>query len=214
MKTVFLSYSSGDNFFAEMLAIKLKEAGFTIWRDQGSIRAGDDWRQTIEEGIKECMAVIVALSATSVDSAYVTYEWAYASGMGKPIIPVKLSGCKVHPKLEPTQYIDFSYPRVLPWKALVERLQQVDTEAESATEKPVVGKQTAKAKKALESAASDVLSYLNSHGFTMASFERLRNRVGAHLTDDVFDFLIASDPTTFRRARIKGGKPGIAKRIP
>jgi hypothetical protein len=87
MKSIFLSYSSRDYFFAEMLAIKLVEAGFNIWRDQGSIRAGDDWRQTIEEGIRDCFAVVVALSSNSAESAYVTYEWAYATGMGKPVIP-------------------------------------------------------------------------------------------------------------------------------
>ena len=136
MKTVFLSYSSRDYFFAEMLAIKLKDEGFTIWRDQGSIRAGDDWRQTIEEGIKESMAVVVALSTNSSSSSYVTFEWAYAAGMGKPIVPVKLSECSIHPRLEPTQYIDFSYPRALPWDALIERLNEVDVEEETLTRKP------------------------------------------------------------------------------
>ena len=49
MKSIFLSYSSQDYVFAEMLAIKLGAENFTVWRDQGSIRAGDDWRQSIEE---------------------------------------------------------------------------------------------------------------------------------------------------------------------
>ena len=54
MQSVFLSYCKGDYFFAEMLAIKLNEFDFKIWRDMGSIRAGDDWRQSIEDGIKDC----------------------------------------------------------------------------------------------------------------------------------------------------------------
>ena len=111
MNTVFLSYASNDYFFAEMLALKLHDEGFQIWRDNNSIRAGDDWRQSIEDGIKESVAIIVALSSSSAQSPYVTYEWAYAIGMSKPVIPVKLSDCTIHPKLEPTQYIDFSYPR-------------------------------------------------------------------------------------------------------
>jgi hypothetical protein len=97
-----------------MLAIKLNEHHFTIWRDQGSIRAGDDWRQSIEDRIKDSLAVVVALSASSAGSPYVTYEWAYAIGMSKPVIPVKLAECQVHPKLEPIQYIDFFYPRHSP----------------------------------------------------------------------------------------------------
>jgi TIR domain len=69
MNSIFLSYSSQDYFFAEMLAVKLAEHGFTIWRDLGSIRSGDDWRQSIEDGIKNCVAVVVALSESSADSA-------------------------------------------------------------------------------------------------------------------------------------------------
>ena len=37
-RSIFLSYSSRDYFFAEMLAIKLREVNFDIRRDQGSIR--------------------------------------------------------------------------------------------------------------------------------------------------------------------------------
>lgn len=214
MKTVFLSYSRSNYFFAELFALRLKEAGYTVWRDQGAIRAGDDWRQTIEEGIKDCMAVVVALSADSADSAYVTFEWAYAAGMGRPVIPVKLTECSFHPKLEPTQYIDFSYPRALPWDELIERLDQIDVEAEAAAPKQAAGKRSPRAERTLETTADEVLGYLNSHGFTMASFERLRQRIGNHLTDEVFEELIASEPGRFRRATIKGGKPGIAKRVP
>lgn len=215
MKAVFLSYSSRDYFFAEMLALKLKEANYGIWRDQGSIRAGDDWRQTIEEGIRESYAVVVALSEASATSAYVTFEWAYAMGMEKPVIPIKLSACEVHPKLEPTQYIDFSYPRSLPWHELLERLEQIDTEeASEPAKKPKVAKSSTVPSARTDTAADEVLQYLNSHGYTMASFERLRERIGEHLTDAVLDSLIADQPRVFRHARIKGGKSGIAKRVP
>lgn len=214
MKSIFLSYSSRDYFFAEMLAIKLAEEGYAIWRDQGSIRAGDDWRQTIDEGIKECLAVVVALSADSAQSNYVTYEWAYAAGMGKPVIPVKLSECSIHPRLEPTQYIDFSYPRSLPWDALVQRLAEVDPEAEASTTKPSKGKKVTPVPPEIDTAAGEIMHYLNSQGFSRVSFERLRQRIGKHLTDALLESLIQSRPTVFRHATIKGGKPGIAKQIP
>jgi hypothetical protein len=201
-----------------MLDIQLGKEGFTIWRDQGAIRAGDDWRRSIEDGIQGCLAVVVALSASSADSAYVTYEWAYAIGMSKPVIPVKLSDCRVHPRLEPTQYIDFSYPRALPWDALVQRLKDID---ESEVEKGSTGR-TAKAAAAitssateLDKAAGQILEYLSSKGYTMVSFDRLRQKgVVPNLTKDVFEELIASRPAIFRPATIKGGKSGIAKMVP
>jgi hypothetical protein len=221
---IFLSYSSQDYFFAEMLGIKLQEEnGFRLWRDLGSIRAGDDWRQSIESGIKESVAVVVALSANSAASAYVTYEWAYALGMSKPVIPVKLSDCKVHPRLEPTHYVDFSYPRSLPWTELITRLKEVEVEkgpeqksvAPTAPAPPVEDD-------AIDEAAGAVLSYLNQKGLTRASFERLRQkedlrkdlRKDLSLSDEIFDAIIARNPGLFRHATIKGGKPGIAKQVP
>lgn len=214
MRTVFLSYARADFFFAEMLALKLQPEGFDLWRDIGSIRAGDDWRQSIEDGIASSVAVVVALSADAAASAYVTYEWAYALGRGKPVIPVKLAACSVHPRLEVTQHIDFSYPRSLPWAELFDRLREVETEKD-----PESGPARSKAAaedgtRSVETIANAVLAYLNDRGYSMASFERLRQKIDPTLTDDQFAAVIASQPDRFRHARIKGGKPGIAKRVP
>ena len=46
--TIFLSYSTKDHYFAELAGIKLAEAGINLWRDQGQLRAGGDWRSGIE----------------------------------------------------------------------------------------------------------------------------------------------------------------------
>ena len=83
MMKVFLSYARSDYFFAEMLSLKLKEERIELWRDLGQLRVGDDWRESVEKGIFESDAVVVALSDKSSESAYVTYEWAYALGLGK-----------------------------------------------------------------------------------------------------------------------------------
>lgn len=214
MNTVFLSYSRQDYFFAEILSLKLEAAGYKLWRDQGAVRAGEDWRRSIEDGIAESIAVIAALSANSAESPYVTYEWAYASGMGKTVVPVMLSDCKIHPKLEPTEYIDFSYPKVLPWAALLARLAQIEVEAALVDEEPAGAAPALAGRDSLDLAAKGILTWLSSRGFTMASFERLREKVDTNLSDDIFKNIIATHPRTFRRAIMKGGKPGIAKRSP
>src|SRR5215813_4635726 len=100
MATVFLSYSTKDHYFADLAAIKLAEAGINLWRDQGQLRAGGDWRSGIERGITQSIAVLVALTQNSAESSYVTFEWAYGLGKGKTVVPVKLEGCKIHPRLE------------------------------------------------------------------------------------------------------------------
>ncbi|WP_418318919.1 toll/interleukin-1 receptor domain-containing protein [Piscinibacter sakaiensis] len=58
-------------------------------------------RRRIEEGIKASAVVLVALSPHSAGSAYVTFEWAYALGFGRPVITLKLADCAIHPRLEP-----------------------------------------------------------------------------------------------------------------
>src|ERR1700741_4757513 len=131
MPTVFLSYSTKDHFFAELAGIKLAEAGINLWRDQGQLRAGSEWRGGIERGISDSIAVVVALSENSAESSYVTFEWAYGLGKGKTVVPLKLEACRPHPRLEPIQYLDFSVPGSLPWNLLIERIREIEADATS-----------------------------------------------------------------------------------
>lgn len=77
---VFLSYASEDHHFAELIQLKLASENITVWRDRDHVRVGSDWRTGINQAIDASDAVLVALSANSAGSAYVTYEWAFAMG--------------------------------------------------------------------------------------------------------------------------------------
>jgi hypothetical protein len=212
MATVFLSYSRKDHYFAELADIKLSEAGIKLWRDQGQLRPGRDWRFGIEGGIASSIAIIVALSENSADSSYVTFEWAYGLGKGKTVVPVKLQNCTIHPRLEPVQHLDFSVPGSLPWSSLIDRIREIEAEATSQEdltdraddEGPVPQDATVKA----------ILAYLDQRGYQMVGYERIRQRIGLELTDDALDSLIRENPKVFRHAVLKGGKRGLAKRIP
>jgi hypothetical protein len=94
--------------------------------------AGTDWRDGIEQGIAESIAVLVALSPNSADSSYVTYEWAYALGSGKPIVPLRLAPCTVHPKLQVIQHLNSSNQAALLWDLLIERIREIERESEPA----------------------------------------------------------------------------------
>ena len=211
MTKVFISYSSRDYFFVELLASKLDAQGFTAWRDTGAIRAGDDWRQSIEEGIKESAAVLLALSPNSAESPYVTFEWAYAFGLGKTVITLKLAECKIHPRLDPIQYFDFSYPKALPWDELIKRLRDVEFEPNAV--RPASRSTTAAGTKDAK-AVNDIMSYLERHGFTMASFERLRERVVRTMTEKSLRALVDRNPSVFRHVMLHDGKAGLAKVVP
>ena len=112
-----------------------------MWVDQGELRAGNDWRHVIDQGITDSFAVLLALSADSAKSSYVTYEWASAMGKGKPIIPVRLNECQVHPKLEAIQYLDFSITGQLPWHELIEHINLVEHDNEVSEYDEAIGKE-------------------------------------------------------------------------
>ena len=210
MTTVFLSYSTKDHHFAELVTVKLAEAGISVWRDQGRLRAGTDWRQEIERAISSADAVVVAMSTNSADSAYVTFEWAYALGNGSDLVPIKLNDCNVHPRLQTIQHLDFSVPGSLPWETLVERIREIDKDVKEKSATSDVGPP-------IEPSQPDavhvlaILAYLNQRGYQALSFERVRQRIDSSLSDIKLNELIANNPTLIRHARLKTGKPGVAR---
>jgi hypothetical protein len=213
MPTIFLSYSSKDNFHAELISTKLSAAGLTVWTDQRQLRAGENWRQGIEKGIADSFAVIVALTKNSAQSSYVTFEWAYAFGKGKEVIPVKLEDCEIHPKLAAIQQLNFSNSGPLPWDALIERIQEIqtDTKPDEAAANNVT---SSSAPASDDTYAKAILLYLNQRCIQMASFDRLRSKINNDLTDKHFNEIIVRNPTVFRHATLTGKKLGIAKLVP
>jgi hypothetical protein len=213
MATVFLSYSTKDHLFAELTSIKLGESNITLWRDHGQLRAGEEWRIGIERGIADSMAVLVALSQNSVESPYVTFEWAYALGKGRNVIPLKLDGSKVHSRLEPIQYLDFSVPGSLPWNLLVERIREIEADATAKDDLSAASILLPPLQQP-DPMVKAILTYLNQRGYQMVSYDRLRKRVNSNLTDPILDKLVDDNPTVFRRVVLTDDKPGLAKRIP
>lgn len=209
---VFLSYSSEDRFFADLLEIKLAEANIKLWRDKGSLVSGTEWRQGIEAGISKSTAVLIALSESSSKSAYVTYEWAYAIGKGKTVIPIKIEECNIHPRLEVIHYLDFSSGNALPWELLIERIKGVELVAEQtgAKSKNTAGKLSTEDREYVK----EILNYLDQRGYQTVSYERLRNKIDESLSDAKIDALVEANRTLFRKITLKRDKKGLAKIIP
>ncbi|KPA10877.1 Toll-Interleukin receptor domain protein [Candidatus Magnetomorum sp. HK-1] len=120
MSDVFISYSSKDSVFAELCQIKLKKFGIKVWI---GLSPGDNWMKEIDKAIKKSDALILLLSENSNESAYVTYEWSFALGIGKKIIPLLIdpSPTTTHPKLETMHHIDFTHHQ--DWKKLSKEIK-------------------------------------------------------------------------------------------
>jgi len=121
---VFISYASEQSDFAELMKMKLEAASVEVWRDAHEIVAGEEWRNEIDYGLLNADAIIVLLTPAAAASAYVTYEWAFALGNGKRVLPVLLADCDIHPRLSVFQYLDFTARR-RPWGKLTQRVQEL-----------------------------------------------------------------------------------------
>ncbi|HXK05925.1 MAG TPA: HEAT repeat domain-containing protein [Verrucomicrobiae bacterium] len=125
MAHVFVSYYRGDGGFAKLLDDQLREAGFATWRDS-ELRAGDSWRDEIDQALRQADTVVVVMSKAAKASPYVNYEWAFALGAGLRVIPLLLGLRQedLHPRLAHLQWKDFSDPLDRPWNELFAALKK------------------------------------------------------------------------------------------
>jgi len=121
---IFISYSSSDSDFAELMKMKLEQSNINVWRDVHEISAGEEWRNEIDYGLLNSDTIVVLLNKNSAKSSYVTYEWSFALGNGKNIIPILLEECEIHPRMKVLQYFDFKNQK-RPWDKLIGRIQNL-----------------------------------------------------------------------------------------
>ncbi len=113
MHQVFISYKREQSNYAQTLETKLIEAGFVVWMDQ-DIHAGTEWREEIDEEIRNSIALIVIMTLEAKASEYVTYEWSFAYGAGVRVIPViDIDLDDLHPRLKTLQYVKHDDPQLL-----------------------------------------------------------------------------------------------------
>jgi hypothetical protein len=60
---VFIIYSPSDLDKAQLISKALRERGFSPWLDIQRIRPGQRWQAVIEDGISECAAAVLLVSA-------------------------------------------------------------------------------------------------------------------------------------------------------
>ena len=120
MMQIFISYHHTDEDFAEVLRAQVNaDASMAAWTFKRRLRAGDDWRLEIDHAIRMSAVLVHVMTPEAATSRYVTYEWAYAMGLGLPVVPVLLRETELHPKLSALQHLDFTQTSHRPWTALL-----------------------------------------------------------------------------------------------
>jgi len=112
MSDIFLSHSSQDNAAAAELMARLAGAGhdsvFLDFDPAAGIPAGRDWERELYDRLRDCQAVIVLCSESSMASRWCFVEIAHAKALGKHVFPVKVDGCAIDPVLTSRQVLDLT----------------------------------------------------------------------------------------------------------
>ncbi len=103
---IFISYARAQRPKIEALQALLDRGGYEAWFDR-DISGGEDWWRSIVRSIQSCDVYIFALTPDSTSSAACRAEYAYATELNKPILPVLLADAELPVgKLRATQYVD------------------------------------------------------------------------------------------------------------
>lgn len=103
---IFISYARADQSKIAQLVSALEENGHSLWWDQ-QIEGGRHFAKDIEKEIRTAKAVIVAWSASSLESHWVLDEASYARDEHK-LVPISLEGTLPPFGFRQIQSIDFS----------------------------------------------------------------------------------------------------------
>lgn len=109
---VFISYSHADAVFANKLGAHLVKNNAHVWIDSWELNVGDSILTHVQKAIQESSALLIVLSKTSVESAWVKKELNAAlmrelDEKRVLVLPVLLEDCDVPMFLREKMYADF-----------------------------------------------------------------------------------------------------------
>jgi hypothetical protein len=106
MADVFISYAHKQFYFAECLMLRLNKERISVWFDALRLVPGTAWRQSIDEELASCSALVLVASGAALASDYVRIEWQTALAAKKPIYVVLFEAVHLPPELKNAAIID------------------------------------------------------------------------------------------------------------
>lgn len=88
MPDVFISYAQEDSDIAAAIAEGLEDEGFSTWRYEADVGAGDDYLLSTRHNIEACKAFLLLASPNGVESDQIDKEVVRAHECRKPFVPV------------------------------------------------------------------------------------------------------------------------------
>ena len=104
---IFISYSHSDKEWVRKFVETITRSGVEVWFDEFNIKPGEPLVESLEKGLRESDAVVLLLTAESINRPNLFFEIGAALGMKKPIIPVIPEGFDYYKMPLPLQRIKF-----------------------------------------------------------------------------------------------------------
>ncbi|MDQ7033988.1 MAG: toll/interleukin-1 receptor domain-containing protein [Anaerolineae bacterium] len=105
---VFISHSSKDNDIVRKLGDDLRTNGIPVWIDFEAIEDGSRWLQRIEQGVRDCAAAVIVMSAGARESEWVEREALMLLDLGKPLFIAIIKPIPLPLHLITRQFTNFS----------------------------------------------------------------------------------------------------------
>jgi hypothetical protein len=102
---VFISYAREDKPYVKGLEAQLADRDIECWWDK-KLHTGEYFQARIRAVIRSCAAMIVIGSEHVERSAWVSREVAYATGLRKPVLPLRVDGNEIPLVIAPIAYED------------------------------------------------------------------------------------------------------------
>ena len=99
MSRIFVSYTRKDAPVVQAIVEDLEALGNDVWFDL-ELTGGQIWWDQILNQIRVCDIFVIVIGQTALDSIACRKEYKYASAVGKPILPIRVSS-KYSEKLLP-----------------------------------------------------------------------------------------------------------------
>lgn len=111
MKDFFISYNKADKSWAEWIAWKLEQAGYTVIIQAWDFRPGENFVLKMQKALQTTNKMVMVLSEEYLKSSFTAAEWAavFASdpdAKERKLVPVRVRECKPDGLLGPLIYVD------------------------------------------------------------------------------------------------------------
>ena len=136
-------------------------------------------------------------------NANVFYEVGYAHGIGKPVILITNKADDIPFDLR-------LFPHIVHKGSIVTLKDRLEKKIRWCIERPKELIKAGHLDQELKRMSQHIRNYLKAHNFRMVSFETIRERINEDYSDKILLTLIDRSPDQFRRANIRGDRPGIA----